>query len=154
MAHLKYQSKILVSLFNSISANGLHSLCKSLIRKLLIKDENRRLGARAGASDVKGHPFFRTTQWALIRHMKPPMIPHQGRGIDTVNFRNVKESESVDISGARSIGLPKGVPLDSNLATPGAELVDPFEEFNSVTLHHDGEEHHHEDQNNGRYDGR
>ncbi|KAF8862172.1 Pkinase-domain-containing protein [Acephala macrosclerotiorum] len=131
------------------------NLCKSLIRKLLIKDENRRLGARAGASDVKTHPFFRTTQWALIRHMKPPMIPHQGRGIDTVNFRNVKESESVDISGSRAMpgGLPKGVPLDSGLATPGAEVVDPFEEFNSVTLHHDGEEHGQtEDQNNGRYD--
>lgn len=136
-----------------------HSLCKSLIRKLLIKDENRRLGARAGASDVKTHPFFRTTQWALIRHMKPPMIPHQGRGIDTVNFRNVKESESVDISGSRLMGglaLPKGVPLDSGLATPGGEIADPFEEFNSVTLHHDGDDHHHvtEDQHNGRYDGR
>ncbi|RDW72124.1 putative serine kinase ppk14 [Coleophoma crateriformis] len=134
------------------------NLCKSLVRKLLIKDENRRLGARAGASDVKGHPFFRTTQWALIRHMKPPMIPHQGRGIDTLNFRNVKESESVDISGTRGMSaLPKGVPLDSGLATPGVEpVVDPFEEFNSVTLHHDGDEHHHhqnEDQHNGRYDG-
>ncbi|PMD54642.1 Pkinase-domain-containing protein [Hyaloscypha bicolor E] len=131
------------------------NLCKSLIRKLLIKDENRRLGARAGASDVKTHPFFRTTQWALIRHMKPPMIPHQGRGIDTVNFRNVKESESVDISGGRALlPLPKGVPLDSGLATPANETVDPFEEFNSVTLHHDGEDHHQtEDQNNGRYDG-
>lgn len=132
------------------------SLCKGVIRKLLIKDENRRLGARAGASDVKTHPFFRTTQWALIRHMKPPMIPHQGRGVDTVNFRNVKESESVDISGARTLGTAKGVPLDSGLATPGADLeVDPFEEFNSVTLHHDGDDHHqHIDQHNGRYDGR
>jgi protein-serine/threonine kinase len=99
--------------------------------------------------------------------MKPPMIPHQGRGIDTVNFRNVKESESVDISGNRSMGGPfkdglggatalKGVPLDSGLSTPGGEVVDPFEEFNSVTLHHDGDEHHEpqEDMNNGRYDGR
>lgn len=66
------------------------------------------------------------------------MIPHQGRAIDTVNFRNVKESASVDMSASRV----KGVPLDSGLATPGGELVDPFEEFNSVTLHHDGEEHH------------
>lgn len=82
--------------------------------------------------------------------MKPPMIPHQGRGIDTVNFRNVKESESVDISGARALG----VPLDSGLSTPAGELVDPFEEFNSVTLHHDGDEHQHEDLNNGRYDGK
>lgn len=43
--------------------------------------------------------------------------------------------------GMRSSGL-KGVPLDSGLATPGGELADPFEEFNSVTLHHDGDEHH------------
>jgi protein-serine/threonine kinase len=114
-----------------------HSLCKSLIRKLLIKDELRRLGSRAGASDVKAHPFFRPTQWALLRHMKPPMIPHQGRGVDTVNFRNVKESHSVEISAFKV----KGVPLDSGLQTPGAELVaDPFEEFNSVTLHHDGDQ--------------
>ncbi len=111
-----------------------------MIRKLLIKDENRRLGARAGASDIKAHPFFRTTQWALIRHMKPPIVPHQGKGVDTVNFRNVKESESVDISGSRPMNLT-GVPLDSGLATPGGEMVDPFEEFNSVTLHHDGDDH-------------
>jgi protein-serine/threonine kinase len=68
--------------------------------------------------------------------MKPPMIPHQGRGIDTVNFRNVKESQSVDISMSKA----KGVPLDSGLRTPGEEQPDPFEEFNSVTLHHDGDE--------------
>lgn len=83
------------------------------------------------------------------------MIPHQGRAIDTVNFRNVKESGSIDgnkggsgTAGAFSVGpLPKanagrelkGVPLDSGLATPGGELADPFEEFNSVTLHHDGD---------------
>lgn len=85
--------------------------------------------------------------------MKPPIIPHQGRGIDTVNFRNVKESESVDISGSRPMGTAaaaaaaKGVPLDSGLATPGAETPDPFEEFNSVTLHHDGEEHYASDAN-------
>jgi len=34
----------------------------------------------------------------------------------------------------------KGVPLDSGLATPGGEIADPFEEFNSVTLHHDGDD--------------
>ncbi|KAK2766906.1 serine/threonine protein kinase, AGC [Arachnomyces sp. PD_36] len=107
------------------------NLCKSLIRKLLIKDELRRLGARAGASDVKTHPFFRNTQWALIRHMKPPMIPHQGRAVDTINFRNVRESASVDIGGGKLKG-------DSGNSTPGE--ADPFEEFNSVTLHHDGED--------------
>jgi len=152
LEHLKSQSKLLSPLVCWQYAKK-YSLCKSLVRKLLIKDENRRLGARAGASDVKTHPFFRTTQWALIRHMKPPMVPHQGHGIDTLNFRNVKESESVDISGSRPMGggtsAMKGVPLDSGLATPGGELVDPFEEFNSVTLHHDGDDHsshHHMDE--------
>ena len=127
------------------------SLCKSLIRKLLIKDELRRIGSRAGASDIKTHPFFRNTQWALLRHMKPPMVPNQGRAVDTINFRNVKESGSIDGNGkgggsgtasAFKVGPGrelKGVPLDSGLATPGGELADPFEEFNSVTLHHDGD---------------
>lgn len=106
---------------------------------MLIKDETKRLGARAGASDVKTHPFFRQTQWALIRHMKPPMVPNQGRGVDTVNFRNVKESGSVDIGGPSAPSKMKGVPMDSGLATPNGEVADPFEEFNSVTLHHDGD---------------
>jgi len=126
------------------------SLCKSIIRKLLIKDELRRLGSRAGASDVKTHPFFKTTSWALLRHSKPPIIPNQGRGIDTVNFRNMRESHSVDLGSSngtnKGFGLSpskmKGVPLDSGLATPGGEIADPFEEFNSVTLHHDGDDHH------------
>ena len=117
------------------------SLCKQIIKKLLTKDELRRLGSRAGASDVKTHPFFRTTQWALLRHSKPPILPHQGRtGIDTVNFRNVKESQSVDLGTGALLKVAKGVPLDSGLRTPGDEEPDPFEEFNSVTLHHDGDE--------------
>lgn len=63
----------------------------------------------------------------------------------------MKESHSVDLGGDGKLGTNKGfvsasglkgVPLDSGLATPGGELADPFEEFNSVTLHHDGDEHH------------
>ena len=106
------------------------------------------------------------------------MIPHEGRAIDTVNFRNVKESQSsVDmgngwtmghgVNGASKgglgvggvtkdglLGVPstglKGVPLDSGLATPAGELADPFEEFNSVTLHHDGEDGHQNPGGGGR----
>lgn len=54
--------------------------------------------------------------------------------MDTINFRNVRESASVDIGAAKM----KGVPMDSGLSTPGE--TDPFEEFNSVTLHHEGED--------------
>lgn len=123
------------------------SLCRSLIRKLLIKDELRRIGSRAGASDVKTHPFFRATQWALLRHMKPPMIPHQGRDTDTINFSIAKESlSSMDMgSGSKK---PDLVPADEKRSallvgessTPGTKIADPFEDFNSVTLQHDGED--------------
>ena len=82
--------------------------------------------------------------------MKPPMIPHQGRGIDTINFRNVKESQSVDISMSKA----KGVPLDSGLKTPGEEQPDPFEEFNSVTLHHDGDESYERNEDRSQTKGR
>lgn len=112
-----------------------------MIKKLLIKDEVRRLGSRAGASDVKNHSFFKPITWALLRHMKPPMIPHQGRAIDTVNFRTVKESGSIDLGNSHTSRL-KGVPLDSGMATPAGEIADPFLEFNSVTLHHDDEGNH------------
>ncbi|RKP36464.1 kinase-like domain-containing protein, partial [Dimargaris cristalligena] len=54
----------------NVSAN-----CKTIIRKLLHKSDKKRLGSRAGASDVKAHPFFRDLKWALLRHMKPPIIP-------------------------------------------------------------------------------
>lgn len=102
-------------------------MCKSLIRKLLVKDENKRLGSRAGASDVKTHPFFKNTQWALLRHMRPPIIPDQSRGADAVNFRSVKESESVDIGAARV----KGIAMMDQETPGGDKLNDPFEDFNS-----------------------
>lgn len=65
----------------------------------------------------------------------------------------MKESQSIDLgNGAvtgvnKGFGTPaskmKGVPLDSGLETPGGEIADPFEEFNSVTLHHEGDEQNH-----------
>jgi protein-serine/threonine kinase len=60
--------------------------------------------------------------------MKPPMIPNSGREVDAVNFRTVKESESVDISAARVQAVSV---MRADLETPGEKEVDPFEEFNS-----------------------
>ncbi|KAF0395566.1 serine/threonine-protein kinase nrc-2 [Gigaspora margarita] len=108
-------------------AQTVSSLCKGLIRKLLCKDENRRLGSKAGASDVKAHPFFKSTQWALLRHTTPPIVPQQSFGTDAVNFRNIQESVSLDMEGEKVVVNASG---DNN----------PFEEFNSVTLHHDGDD--------------
>ncbi|GLJ53881.1 hypothetical protein SUGI_1150950 [Cryptomeria japonica] len=48
---------------------------KDLIRGLLVKDPQHRLAFKRGASEIKQHPFFEGTNWALIRSMVPPEIP-------------------------------------------------------------------------------
>ncbi|ORZ28634.1 kinase-like domain-containing protein [Lobosporangium transversale] len=108
-------------------AQPISSLCKSVIRKLLIKDDQLRLGSKAGASDVKSHPFFKTTNWALLRHLPPPIIPQPSFGEDAVNFREMQESVSLDIEGEELV-----------LQQSGAKNL--FANFSSVTLHHDGDD--------------
>ncbi|KAF9108665.1 serine/threonine protein kinase, AGC [Mortierella sp. AM989] len=133
-----FKGKDRIATFNSIlhtevqfpdhaGAQQVTAGCKSLIRKLLIKEDNLRLGSTAGASDVKQHIFFKTTNWALLRHLTPPIIPQQSIGADAINFRQMQESVSLDIEGEELI-----------LQQPGARNL--FANFTSVTLHHDGDD--------------
>ncbi|KAF9303352.1 serine/threonine protein kinase, AGC [Mortierella antarctica] len=108
-------------------AQQVSSLCKSVVRKLLIKDDHLRLGSKAGASDVKQHPFFKTTNWALLRHLPPPIIPQQSFGEDAINFRTMHESVSLDMEG-------------EELVLQKSSTKNLFANFNSVTLHHDGDD--------------
>lgn len=48
---------------------------KDLIRGLLVKDPQKRLGFKRGATEIKQHPFFESVNWALIRCTHPPEIP-------------------------------------------------------------------------------
>ncbi|KAK9107852.1 hypothetical protein Syun_023863 [Stephania yunnanensis] len=48
---------------------------KDLIRGLLVKDPQKRLGYKRGATEIKQHPFFENLNWALIRSTQPPEIP-------------------------------------------------------------------------------
>ncbi|KAE8695616.1 Protein kinase G11A [Hibiscus syriacus] len=48
---------------------------KDLIRGLLVKDPQKRLGFKRGATEIKQHPFFESVNWALIRTTHPPDIP-------------------------------------------------------------------------------
>lgn len=50
-------------------------LAKHIIRKLLIKDENKRLGSQSGASEVKNHKWFAPITWGLLRNTRPPIVP-------------------------------------------------------------------------------
>ncbi|KAI8367930.1 kinase-like domain-containing protein [Choanephora cucurbitarum] len=108
----------------TISSNG-----KNLIRKLLHKDEHKRLGSKAGASDVKSHPFFKNINFALLRHSTPPITPlvQKPNGIDALNFRKMTpESMSLDLESDHVLVSLK-------------EDENPFEKFNSITLYHEGD---------------
>ncbi|KAL1224334.1 Serine/threonine-protein kinase KIPK2 [Cardamine amara subsp. amara] len=48
---------------------------KELIRRLLVKDPESRLGTEKGAAEIKRHPFFEGLNWALIRCAIPPELP-------------------------------------------------------------------------------
>ena len=110
------------------------SSCRSLIRKLLIKDENKRLGSNSGASEVKQHKWFSNLSWGLLRNLKPPIIPNASNGVDAINFRNLKESKSLDfdnqISHPSIINNGKHHTFNNNDSN---SEIDPFEEFASVT---------------------
>ncbi|KAJ4978853.1 hypothetical protein NE237_009633 [Protea cynaroides] len=48
---------------------------KDLIRGLLVKEAEGRLGSLKGATEIKQHPFFVGLNWALIRCAVPPELP-------------------------------------------------------------------------------
>lgn len=48
---------------------------RDLIRGLLVKDPQHRIGYKRGATEIKQHPFFEGVNWALIRSMAPPEVP-------------------------------------------------------------------------------
>ncbi|CAI0544235.1 unnamed protein product [Linum tenue] len=51
---------------------GFHA--RDLIRGLLVKDPENRLGSARGAAEIKQHPFFEGLNWALIRCAIPPEL--------------------------------------------------------------------------------
>ncbi|XVE61523.1 hypothetical protein DITRI_Ditri06bG0047100 [Diplodiscus trichospermus] len=48
---------------------------RELIRGLLVKEPENRLGSEKGAAEIKQHPFFEGLNWALIRCAVPPELP-------------------------------------------------------------------------------
>ncbi|CAO3608235.1 unnamed protein product [Mucor fragilis] len=120
---------------------GLSSHCKSFIRKLLTKNEKKRLGARAGASEVKSHSFFKSINFALLRNMKPPIIPNKDNPIRCIHFNRLKESASFDLNAddqpQDSSTPPLSLQQEQDPTTPPAtdDDDDPFVSFNSVTIH-------------------
>ncbi|KAL5997612.1 Serine/threonine-protein kinase AGC1-5 [Asimina triloba] len=66
-------------------------VAQDLIRGLLVKDPQRRIAYRRGATEIKQHPFFEGVNWALVRSAAPPHVP------DPVDFSQYASKESSHI---------------------------------------------------------
>ncbi|XP_015170597.1 serine/threonine-protein kinase D6PK-like [Solanum tuberosum] len=79
---------------------------KDLIRGLLVKDPQKRLGFKRGATEIKQHPFFENVNWALIRSTHPPEIP---KPVDLTFF---KQSSHANEKAASDSDRSSGPYLD------------------------------------------
>ncbi|XP_004241305.1 serine/threonine-protein kinase D6PKL1-like [Solanum lycopersicum] len=73
------------------------SSARDLIRRLLQKEPENRLGAEKGAAEIKQHPFFEGLNWALIRCETPPELPRfceLGNVIPDTNQQNKEIAKS------------------------------------------------------------
>lgn len=67
----------------------------------------------------------------LAYHRDKVLTQFAQNGVDTINFRPMKESKSLDLDGSMKAQAGRAYQSDDG--------EDPFSEFSSLTRHHDGE---------------
>ncbi len=75
-------------------------VAKDLIKKLLVNDRTKRLGAmKNGSDDIKKHKWFRNIDWDVVfeRKMPPPIVPKVNHSGDTKNFDKYDEEGWRDV---------------------------------------------------------
>ncbi|KNA24575.1 hypothetical protein SOVF_014480 [Spinacia oleracea] len=78
---------------------------QDLICKLLVKNPKKRIGNLKGSNEIKRHDFFKGINWALIRSVKPPMVPKD------LNNNKMRKSASTNCASTyqRGLNMPKAL---------------------------------------------
>ena len=73
---------------------------KDLIKKLLVKKQDKRLGVNKGFEEIKAHPFFQGFDFEALlnKKMEPPFIPTLHGKLDVGNFDEEFTSEDIATS--------------------------------------------------------
>ncbi|MCL7026229.1 hypothetical protein MKW94_028420 [Papaver nudicaule] len=64
-----------------------------LIKGLLVKDPNYRLGSTKGATEIRQHRFFEGLNWALVRCTIPPELPKAQDHVPTTDSPDEKQCQ-------------------------------------------------------------
>ena len=71
-------------------------LLQDLIRRLLVKEPDRRLGFAAGLREFESHPFFADIRWSeLCNVSRPPFIPYTPMSPPSCEEEEEEEETSV-----------------------------------------------------------
>ncbi|XVF46880.1 hypothetical protein PTKIN_Ptkin03bG0063600 [Pterospermum kingtungense] len=73
---------------------------RDLIKGLLVKEPENRLGSVKGAAEIRQHPFFEGLNWALIRCAMPPEMPRfcdTGMCVPTVALQRKDSSKGEEL---------------------------------------------------------
>lgn len=79
-----------------------------MIKKLLVRVPNRRLGCmQGGISEVKSHPWFAGFDWDALaqRKMKAPYVPKVSSPEDASNFEGAAAGAARGNSNYTSTGI-------------------------------------------------
>ncbi|KAJ4770187.1 Protein kinase [Rhynchospora pubera] len=87
------------------------SVAKDLIRGLLVKDPQKRIAYKRGATEIKQHPFFEGVNWALVRSAMPPHIPLP---VDFSQFSSREKKGPESTAGGGSVLGEKSTSSDSS----------------------------------------
>ncbi|CAI4050527.1 hypothetical protein SKDZ_14G3680 [Saccharomyces kudriavzevii ZP591] len=115
--------------------NEISRTCKDLIKKLLTKNESKRLGCKMGAADVKKHPFFKKVQWSLLRNQEPPLIPVLSEdGCDFAKLSSNKKRQTSEDGHKHLDEQEKNMFEEVVEYDDEVSEDDPFHDFNSMSL--------------------
>jgi len=97
-------------------------MAQDLIRRLLRRPVDKRLGSKGGAQEVKNHEFFNGICWekVLKREYQPPFVPSLANAEDVSNFDTRFTSKSPRESNESPVG-------QSSEATDEQEMFDDFD---------------------------
>ncbi|KAL6627022.1 hypothetical protein ACP70R_030748 [Stipagrostis hirtigluma subsp. patula] len=97
---------------------------RDLIRGLLVKDPQKRIATKRGATEIKQHPFFEGVNWALVRGAHPPSVPDP---VDFTQFRTKQKRKPESTTAMTPSSLTTG--SDAAKSTTTGDSSASFEYF-------------------------